>query len=100
MIHVEPVHLPEGTAIGVKVDLPGTRPLTISTSKGYISAAHMDLPLLEKRHPERRIVAARVMNVREISDLLEAKVFDCTPAAAELGIAPGMTGREALSKMF
>ena len=100
MIKVEPVRIGEKTAIGVMVELPGTRDLTISTDRGYISAAHFDLPMLEKRHPERRILAARVSGVRAISDLLTAEVFDCTPAAMEAGIKPGMTGAEALSLMF
>ena len=46
------------------------------------------------------IIAARVLDVREITDLLEARVYDCTPAAAELGVVAGMTGREALERMF
>lgn len=100
MIKIEPIPLKAGTAIGVMVELPQTRALTISTAKGYITAGHMDLPFLEKRHPERKILAARVTNVREIADLLDAIVHDCTPAAARLGIAPGMTGRDALELMF
>jgi len=100
MVKIEPVRVGENTAIGVTVELPGTRDLTISTKRGYITAAHFDLPLLEQRHPERRILAARVSGVREIADLLSAKVFDCTPAAREAGIEPGMTGEQALSRMF
>ncbi len=100
MIKVEPIELKGGTAIGVMVELPQTRALTISTDKGYITAGHMDLPFLENRHPERKILAARVVNVREIRDLLAARVHDCTPAAAALGIVSGMTGQEALERMF
>ena len=44
--------------------------------------------------------AARVLDVREITDLLAALVYDCTPAAAALGIAAGMTGEQALELMF
>ena len=100
MIKVEPVPLRGGVAIGVMVELPQTRQLTISTTKGYISAGYIDLPFLQQRRPERRIIAARVLDVREIADLLIARVFDCTPAAAALGVAPGMTGRDALELMF
>jgi uncharacterized protein YunC (DUF1805 family) len=100
MIRVEPIQLDGGVAIGVMVELPQTRQLTISTSKGYIAAGYMDLPFLQQRRPERRIVAARVLDVREITDLLAARVHDCTPAAAALGIVAGMTGRAALERMF
>src|SRR6185437_12625346 len=100
MINVEPVQLAGGVAIGVMVELPQTRQLTISTAKGYISAGYIDLPFLQQRRPERQIIAARVLDVREIRDLLTARVFDCTPAAAALGVMAGMTGREALELMF
>jgi len=100
MIRMEPVPLNGGVAIGVMVELPQTRQLTISTTKGYISAGYIDLPFLQQRRPERNIIAARVLDVREITDLLTARVFDCTPAAAALGVTPGMTGREALERMF
>jgi uncharacterized protein YunC (DUF1805 family) len=86
--------------MGVMVELPKTRQLTISTDKGYIAAGYMDLPFLQQRRPDRHIIAARVLDVREITDLLAARVHDCTPAAAELGIVAGMTGREALELMF
>jgi uncharacterized protein YunC (DUF1805 family) len=38
--------------------------------------------------PERPLV--------EPEDLLEAKIVEATPQAQQLGIAPGMTGREAV----
>jgi uncharacterized protein YunC (DUF1805 family) len=97
---MEPIQLGGGVAIGVMVELPQTRQLTISTDKGYIAAGYMDLPFLQQRRPERHIVAARVLDVREITDLLEARVYDFTPAAAALGVISGMTGREALERMF
>lgn len=100
MIKVEPITLIGGVAIGVMVELPQTRQLTISTTRGYISAGYIDLPFLQQRRPERRIIAARVLDVREIRDLLVARVFDCTLAAAALGVLPGMTGEAALELMF
>lgn len=100
MINVKPIPLKGGIAIGVMVELPRTRQLTISTSKGYISAGYIDLPFLQQRRPERKIIAARVLDVREITDLLRAHVFDCTPAAAALGVVAGMTGEQALELMF
>ena len=100
MIKVEPITLIGGVAIGVMVELPQTRQLTISTTRGSISAGYIDLPFLQQRRPERRIIAARVLDVREIRDLLVARVFDCTLAAAALGVLPGMTGEAALELMF
>src|ERR1700728_3105028 len=64
VIKMEPIQLDGGVAIGVMVELPQTRQLTISTSKGYIAAGYMDLPFLQQRRPERHIIAARVLDVR------------------------------------
>ena len=33
-------------------------------------------------------------------DLLEARIVEVSPKAAALGIAPGMTGREAANRML
>jgi uncharacterized protein YunC (DUF1805 family) len=62
MIKMEPVPLNGGVAVGVMVELPQTRQLTISTTKGYISAGYIDLPFLQQRRPERNIIAARVLD--------------------------------------
>jgi uncharacterized protein YunC (DUF1805 family) len=72
VIKMEPIQLGGGVAIGVMVELPQTRQLTISTDKGCIAAGYMDLPFLQQRRPERHIIAARVLDVREITDLLAA----------------------------
>ncbi len=100
VIKLEPIGLAGGVAIGVMVELPQTRQLTISTDRGYIAAGYMDLPFPQQRRPERRIIAARVPDVREITDLLAARANDCTPAAVKPGIVAGMTGRKALARMF
>lgn len=100
MIHVEPVALDAGTAIGVMVELPNARDLSISTAKGFIAGGMCDVAILDAMHPERGVIAARVTGVRQIRDLLDAKVRDCTAAARRLGVEPGMTGREALRRML
>jgi uncharacterized protein YunC (DUF1805 family) len=38
--------------------------------------------------------------VKSLEDMLKAQVVEVTEMAKELGIEPGMTGREALDKMF
>jgi uncharacterized protein YunC (DUF1805 family) len=44
--------------------------------------------------------AANVRGVQSFEDMLNASVVEVTELARELGIEPGMTGREALEKMF
>lgn len=100
MITMVPVELVGGTAIGTIVELPKTRVLSVSTQKGYIMCGILNVADLERLHPERKIIAARVIGVREIDDLLHAKVVEVTAEANRLGIKEGMTGREALEKMM
>jgi uncharacterized protein YunC (DUF1805 family) len=100
VIRIQPVHLERGIAVGVLVELPKTRALSISTEKGYVMCGLLDVPFLDELHSDRQVVAARVVGVREIDDLLEARIRDCTAAAAKLGVRPGMTGREALDLML
>ena len=66
----------------------------------YFACGLYDVAMLDALHPERRVVGARVIGVREIDDILDAKVRDCTAAAQDLGVRPGMTGREALQLML
>lgn len=100
MVTIVPVKLESGIAVGAMLDLPKTRVLSISTQKGYIMCGILNIPELERLHPERKIIAARVIGVREIEDLLRAKVVEVTSEAKRLGINEGMTGKEALEKMF
>lgn len=100
MITMVPVKLTGGTAIGTMVELPKTRVLIISTQKGYIMCGVLNVPELDRLHPERKIIAGRIVGVRQIEDLLDAKVVETTSEAKRLGIKEGMTGREALEKMF
>ena len=100
MITMVPVELTGGTAIGTMVELPKTRVLIISTPKGYIMCGVLNVPELDRIHPERKIIAARIVGVREIEDLLQANVVEATNEAKAVGIKEGMTGKEALEKMF
>ena len=100
MITVVPVELENGIAIGAILELPKTRVISISTTRGYLMCGVLNVPDLDHLHPERKIIAARVVGVREIDDLLHAKVVEVTAEANRLGIREGMTGREALNKMI
>jgi uncharacterized protein YunC (DUF1805 family) len=100
MVKIIPVQIKAGMAVGTMVELPKTRVLSISTEKGYIMCGVLNVRELDRIHPERRIIAARVIGVREIEDLLHAKVVEATEEAKKLGIKEGMTGKEALEKMF
>jgi len=88
------------TAIGVCVELPKTRLLSISTDKGYIMCGALDVHLLNTRLASREILAGRALGVRTLEELLEAPLADVTNAAVKAGIAVGMRGRDALKHLF
>lgn len=70
MVTVRPVKVDGETAIGITTELPKTRVLALATEKGYVMCGIINIPELDRIHPERRIVAARVVGVREVEDLL------------------------------
>ncbi|HWI52480.1 MAG TPA: DUF1805 domain-containing protein [Symbiobacteriaceae bacterium] len=99
MVTLLPVQMDGLTATAVTVLLPKTSLIAVTTGKGYIMCGALDVPSLNTRLAERRIVAGRAFGVRSVDDLLEAPLVDVTDAARELGIVPGMKGREALKLM-
>lgn len=100
MIDVNPIAIGDHVAIGIEVKLPKTTLLVVTTDKGYIMCGALDVQLLKDKLKERRIIAARAVGVRTIEDLLEAPLESVTFAAEELGIHPGMQGKEAIRLMF
>jgi uncharacterized protein YunC (DUF1805 family) len=99
MIRVEPVSFDGFTAIAVEVKLPKTTLLAVTTDKGYIMCGALDVNLLNERLKERCIIAARATGVRTIEELLEAPLESVTFEAEQMGIVPGMKGRDAIVKM-
>ncbi len=100
MVRMAPVALAGGTALGITVSLPRTTLIVVTTDVGYVMCGALDVRLLDERLAARGIVAARVLGVRSVEDLLAAPVDDRTRDAAALGIERGMPGREALERML
>lgn len=94
-----PIQLDGFTATAVTVQLPKTSLVAVSTGRGYIMCGALDVPSLNTRLAERRIIAGRAFGVRTVDDLLEAPLVDVTDAARELGVLPDMKGRDALKLM-
>lgn len=100
MVSVMPIDVGGKTAVGVSVELPKTRLLAVATEKGYIMCGALDVQLLNTRLADRQILAGRAVGVRTLDELLDAPLYDVTEAAQQLGVTPGMTGREALARFF
>lgn len=99
MIQLHPLIVEGKQMVGIEVSLPKTNLLVITTDKGYIMCGALDVGLLNEKLASRKIIAGRAVGVRSLQDLLDAPLELVTHAAEELGIYPGMTGREALLKM-
>ncbi|HDJ84084.1 MAG TPA: DUF1805 domain-containing protein [Desulfurococcaceae archaeon] len=75
----------------------GNAPLIlVKADKGYIMCGYLNIEIAEKLGD----AAATVTGVSSIEELLEKNVKAVTSKAKNLGIEPGMKGREALEKLI
>ncbi|SMO84654.1 YunC family protein [Melghirimyces algeriensis] len=100
MVRIQPMQVDGYQVLGVEVVLPKTNLLVVTTEKGYIMCGALDIPLLNEKLAQRKIVAGRAVGVRTLEDLLQAPLEKVTIEAERQGIVPGMTGKEALVKML
>lgn len=100
MIDLSPVEIGGHTFLAVSVLLPKTTLLAVTSDKGYIMCGALDVGLLNEKLKDRKIIAGRAVGVRTIEQLLHAPLESVTLEAEELGIHPGMIGKDALLKMI
>ncbi len=101
LMQMVPIPVEEGKiAIGVEVKLPKTTLLAVTTDKGYIMCGALDVGLLNDQLADRKIIAGRAVGVRTLEQLLAAPMESVTHEAKALGIEPGMSGLEAIKRMF
>lgn len=100
MVNIKPIDIDGHIVIGVNVELPKTNLIAIKTEIGYIMCGALDITLLNEKLADREIIAGRAVGVRSLDDLLEFPLESVTTKASELGILPGMSGRDALLKML
>jgi len=100
LVNVVPITLSNGIAIGISVEYPKTTLLSIATSVGYIMCGVLNIDVLDTLHADRQVIAARVIGVKKLEELLSARISESTKRAKKIGIEPGMTGQEALEKMM
>jgi len=83
-------------ALGIKVELGKAPLLLIRAEKGFVMCGYLNVAVADSLGE----VAARVSGVSSFEDVLEAKIIEVSEKAKEQGITEGITGREALEKMF
>lgn len=101
MIKTEPIKLEEGYVIGIEVNFPKTRLLSLMAPEiGYLMCGVLNIEAMDILHGEREIIAVRVTGVRSFEDLLNVEVKEVTNKAEKIGIKKGMSGREAMNTML
>lgn len=99
LIHAYPITIEDRTFLAVTVQLPKTNLMAVTSDKGYIMCGALDIGLLNEKLKDRKVIAGRAVGVRTVDQLLEAPLESVTIEAENLGIKPGMKGKEALLKM-
>jgi uncharacterized protein YunC (DUF1805 family) len=100
MIDVTPIDINGHTFLAIKVELPKTNLLVVTSDKGYIMCGALDVSLLNEKLKDRKVVAGRAVGVKTIEQLLEAPLESVTYEAKAIGIHKGMIGKEAMLKML
>jgi uncharacterized protein YunC (DUF1805 family) len=90
------ITLGDKKAAGTVIELPGAPLVVAQADKGFVMCGYLDIKTADKLNT----AAAVVRGVKTVDDLLNAKVTDVSAAAAKLGAAPGMTGRDVLARFF
>jgi uncharacterized protein YunC (DUF1805 family) len=93
---IEQIQLKNGCALGLRFEMQKYPLLVIRTEKGFLMCGYLNINAAETLED----TAAKVKGVQSFEDMLNASVVEVTKLARELGIELGMTGREALEKMY
>lgn len=93
---IEQIDLENGTCIGVNFDLQNAPLILIKADKGFVMCGYLNLGAAERVGD----VACKVSGVSNFDEALDAKIVELTENAKRIGIQKGMTGREALERMF
>ncbi len=93
---VEQIQLENGCAFGLHFEMQKYPLLVLRAEKGFLMCGYLNIDAAETLGDS----AARVKGVRNFEDMLKAQVVEATKLARDLGIEPGMTGKEALERMF
>ena len=99
-MNLSPVEINGHTFLAVSVQLPKTNLLVVTSDKGYIMCGALDVGLLNEKLKDRKIIAGRAVGVKTIQQLIDAPLESVTDEAEQLGITPGMSGKDALLKMI
>jgi uncharacterized protein YunC (DUF1805 family) len=91
------ISLTEKEAEGFVIPLGPANLVFAKTGRGLVGCGAIDVTALERfGYPAARVRPADGPSIRDLDDLLAGIIAGANEPAAKRGIAPGMTGREAL----
>jgi len=94
---VVPLKVGGGSAVGLRVELPGSPPLLVVVgNKGFVMCGYLNMEAAESLG----VCAATVSGVNSFEDVLEAEVEAATTKAQKLGVKTGMRGKQAVKLML
>jgi uncharacterized protein YunC (DUF1805 family) len=56
--------------LGISISVPRVKLMMIKTEKRFIMCGALDIEILDNLHPERHILAAKLMGIRNLSDMM------------------------------
>lgn len=99
-MHHEKVELVRKQGDGYVIPLGPVSLVCVVTDRGMVGCGAYDVAALDRfDYPAARVRSAQGGSITTIDDLLSGTVSDVNGAAMHYGIAPGMSGREALEHM-
>lgn len=91
----------KGVALGSSQRWEGGQFCSILTGRGLVGCGIYDVKTAERFGQAVAIARGTPQKpLAEPEDLLEARIVELTPQAAAMGVAVGMTGREAVERML
>jgi uncharacterized protein YunC (DUF1805 family) len=96
-VKVTPVLAGNTPAMGLEVDWDDSQYVMIVTAKGLVSCGVVDMAVMGRAGAAIAVSRGTAEHpLVTVNDLLHARIMEVTEKAAAYGIAPGMTGHEAL----
>ncbi|MDI6916538.1 MAG: DUF1805 domain-containing protein [Thermoplasmatales archaeon] len=93
---IQKIKIGNNVALGVNLELQNANLIVARAKKGYVMCGYLSMETANRLGD----VAAKVKGVKNVDDALSAKIVEVSEKAKENGIKEGMTGKEALEKMF
>lgn len=93
---IDTINFQKGTGLGLNFDMHNAPIIIIKADKGFVMCGYLDINAANKLGD----AAAKVKGVNTFEDVLNAEIIEVSLPAKELGIDTGITGKEALEKMF